>query len=253
MKIKVHPEYEHLRTYIEGIPRDEYPFEEVYCHRRNVVARITLCDKDFVVKKFKRPTLLNCLVYTLFRKSKARRAYENALLLLEKGVKTPFPVAYIEVKRYGFFHTGYFISEYMNLPTLAEAKSRGAEHNETGKRMGYDLILFTIDLQNKKVLPLDYNPSNIFYHFNEDSGHYEFALTDINRMRFGSFSWNRDTMRSFEQFGISTKDIYAFLKEYSSEKGVDVEFCMYQFLSFRLRKRFKKLLKNRVKERLRKE
>jgi hypothetical protein len=100
-------------------------------------------------------------------------------------------------------------------------------------------------------LPLDYNPGNIFYFYNKKNDCYDFALTDINRMRFGRVPWTRDTMRSFEQFGLSTEHLYDFMLKYSAERGVDLDFCMYQFLSFRLRKKVKRFLKNKLKSQIR--
>ena len=78
---------------------EEYEREEVYCNRRNTVERVRLGDKDFVIKKYKRPALINCLIYTWFRKSKAQRAFEYAELFSATGNNRHAPpVAYIEIK-----------------------------------------------------------------------------------------------------------------------------------------------------------
>jgi hypothetical protein len=42
------------------------------------------------------PHLINKIVYKKFRKSKARRSYEYATLLLDKGIGTPQPIAFLE-------------------------------------------------------------------------------------------------------------------------------------------------------------
>lgn len=249
MRIHIHPDYEFLRPKIKQIVAGHYTPDKVFCHRRNVVEKITISGKEFVLKRYKRPTILNCIVYTFFRKSKARRAYEYALRLLKNGINTPFPVAYIEEKRYGFFHTGYLLTEYMDLPTLSQVK---AEDMSVAKlsQLETDLISFTILLQEKRILPLDYNPSNIFYNYDECLGSFSFALTDINRMRFGRIPWSRDAMRSFEQFGITTDKLYHFLLGYSIERNVDIDLCMYEFLRFRLIKKFRRFIKGKVKEKV---
>lgn len=247
IKIHIHPDYKHLKHEFKRIVLKDYVPEHVFCNKRNVVEKINIMGKELVVKKYKRPTLANCFIYTFFRKTKARRAYENALRLLERGIKTPFPLAYIEIKKHGFFHTGYLITEYMPYQTLSELNIEEID-NEERKRLGNDLISFTISLQEKRVLPLDYNPGNIFYIRNNHTGHYDFALTDINRMRFGRLPWSKDAMRCFEQFGISTEHLYHFLLGYSIEKGVDIDLCMYQFLSYRLRKKISRFIKGKVKE-----
>jgi hypothetical protein len=172
------------------------------------------------------------------------------MLLLEKGIKTPFPVAYIEVKKNGFFHTGYLVTEYVDYPLLSHLNVEEYTQEEL-KKLSSSFIYFTISLQEKRILPLDYNPGNIFYFYNKKNDCYDFALTDINRMRFGRVPWTRDTMRSFEQFGLSTEHLYDFMLKYSAERGVDLDFCMYQFLSFRLRKKVKRFLKNKLKSQIR--
>lgn len=246
MRIHIHPDYEFLRSDIKRIVAGHYKVDKVFCNRRNVVEKITVAGKEFVLKRYKRPTIPNCIAYTLFRKSKARRAYEYALRLLKNGISTPFPVAYVEEKRYGFFHTGYLLTEYMNLPTLAQINVEELPFEQLHK-LELDLISFTILLQEKRILPLDYNPSNIFYSYDERTGHFSFALTDINRMKFGRIPWSKDVMRCFEQFGITTDKLYHFLLGYSIERGVDIDLCMFEFLHFRLIRKFRRFIKGKVK------
>lgn len=88
MKVHIHPHYAAYESYIRAIPSEEYEREEVYCNRRNTVERVRFGDKDFVIKKYKRPALINCLIYTWFRKSKAQRAFEYAELFLQRGIET---------------------------------------------------------------------------------------------------------------------------------------------------------------------
>ena len=85
MKVHIHPHYAAYESYIRAIPSEEYEREEVYCNRRNTVERVRFGDKDFVIKKYKRPALINCLIYTWFRKSKAQRAFEYAELFSATG------------------------------------------------------------------------------------------------------------------------------------------------------------------------
>ena len=102
MKVHIHPHYAAYESYIRAIPSEEYEREEVYCNRRNTVERVRFGDKDFVIKKYKKTCLINCLIYTWFRKSKAQRAFEYAELFLQRGIETAPPVAYIEIKKNGF-------------------------------------------------------------------------------------------------------------------------------------------------------
>ena len=156
MLIHIHPKYTHLKEAIAKIPEGCYAPLRTFCNSRNTVEQIKIDDCTFVVKKYKVPNFANRVIYTFFRRSKARRAYDNALHILRCGVSTPFPVAYIETKRKGVFHTGYFVSEYMGHPTLADYKNISLSNEESCK-FKEDFLNFTIELHEKKILPLDYN------------------------------------------------------------------------------------------------
>ena len=109
-KIVLSPTYAYLQQEIRKIPAGDYRILETYCDRRNMVRKIELAGgRIFVLKQYKRPTRLNQFAYTLFRKSKACRAYEYALRLQQLGFETAAPVAYQEISSHGLFHTGYFI------------------------------------------------------------------------------------------------------------------------------------------------
>ena len=157
MKIRIHPHYAAYESFIRAIPSGEYEREEIYCNRRNTVERVRFGDKEFVIKKYKRPALINCLIYTWFRKSKARRAFEYAELFLQRGIETASPVAYIEIKKNGFFHTGYFISEYIPYPLIGDIGETGMDEEEK-QLLTQDLVSFTLQLHLHKIVPLDYNP-----------------------------------------------------------------------------------------------
>ena len=74
MKIVINPKYSYLADFINSLP-DKNPFpEEVFQNDRNYVYKITVEDTPLVVKKYKRPTLANCFIYTWFRMGKAERS-----------------------------------------------------------------------------------------------------------------------------------------------------------------------------------
>lgn len=90
LKIVLSPTYAYLQQEIRKIPAGDYRILETYCDRRNTVRKIELTGgRIFVLKQYKRPTRLNQFAYTLFRKSKARRAYEYALRLQQLDSKPP--------------------------------------------------------------------------------------------------------------------------------------------------------------------
>ena len=217
MKVHIHPHYAAYESYIRAIPSEEYEREEVYCNRRNTVERVRFGDKDFVIKKYKRPALINCLIYTWFRKSKAQRAFEYAELFLQRGIETAPPVAYIM-------------------------------EEEEKKRLRHDLVDFTLQLHLNKVLPLDYNPKNIFYR--KTNGKYHFALIDINRLKLGKVPGIRMSMNAFSQLGIPADDFMKIIPLYAEQRGFDIEECIFFTLFSRLKWRKQRQFKNFVKSKL---
>ena len=244
MLIHIHPKYTHLKEEISKIPNGNYISLHTFCNRRNIVEQIKIGDSTFVVKKYKVPNPANRIIYTFFRKSKARRAYDNALKMLRHGVSTPFPIAYIETKKKALFHTGYFISEYMGHPTLADYKNISLNEEESNN-FKEDFLNFTIELHKKNILPLDYNIGNIFCYKEEKSGRYKFALTDINRAKFGKFSPYKP-MLSFAQMGLPPQELVNVMTEYSRRRKLDLEVSLFLVLYYSIKRRVKKFFKKGV-------
>ena len=245
MFIHVHTKYSGLKERISQIPNGEYESLRTFCNNRNTVELVRIEEKDFVVKRYKVPNIANRIIYTFFRRSKARRAYDNALRILRCGVSTPFPVAYIETKKRGLFHTGYFISEYMNAPTLADYRNIRLSEEESNI-FKEDFLNFTIGLHEKNILPLDYNKGNIFCKKDEESGHYKFSLTDINRAEFGDFSKYKP-MLSFAQMGLPPHKLVDVMSEYSSRRELDLEASLFLVFFHRIKRRVKYMLKKKIK------
>lgn len=248
-KLHIHPNYAHLKEDIIKVINGDYVADKVFCHSRNIVEKTTMQGKEYVVKIYKRPNLLNRFAYTYLRKSKARRAFEYAGRLLANGVATPAPVAYAEVKHGTLFSTGYFFAEYMPHALMSEAYSGRVPDAEKAK-LSKDFIDFTFSLHAKGILPLDFNSSNIFFHYDEDCGCYRFALTDINRMKFGKVPSTSAVMRSFEQFGVQVDGLYKLAVYYSMQTKADVEYSIFIFLFHRIRSRIKRAFKKKTKEKL---
>lgn len=114
-------------------------------------------------------------------------------------------------------------------------------------KLDNDLIEFVVLLQDNGIQPLDFNPANILYRYNECSASFSFALVDINRMRFGKVHLYKDAMRAFEQFQIATDKLYYFLSLYSANRNLDKDRCVYEFLKIRLRNRYKHFIKGKLK------
>lgn len=181
MNIIINPKYNHLEAFIKELPSAFDRSGEVLYNERNVLRRYHVDGTELVVKRFRRPHLVNRFVYTYFRQSKARRSYEYGMELLKRGVNTPEPVAYIENRCFGLTDS-YYISLDAGLPRLVREFWTIPEIGDRG------FILkafagFTADMHRKGVMHLDYSAGNIL--FDVKNGHPVFSLVDINRVHIG--------------------------------------------------------------------
>src|SRR5665647_2631733 len=98
MKLGINPAYQKLEEFITCLPEVfERDGESIYKSRNE----LKVFEKEGLsinVKRYRKPIWVNRVAYTFFRKSKARRAYENALILLDKGFETPNPVSYTHLR-----------------------------------------------------------------------------------------------------------------------------------------------------------
>ena len=99
---------------------------------RNIVEDTTVDGLHLVVKKFKKPTEANRVVYSFLRPSKAKRAYNYSNRLLQMGFDVPEPVAYMEVNKGLFFHTGYFLCLYTDYRAIADFRDNPEIAEEEG-------------------------------------------------------------------------------------------------------------------------
>ena len=84
----VNPKYTHLQKQIEEIPKFFADEGKVVYDGRNILKRISLDNVDVVVKSFKKPHIINRVVYSYFRQSKAARSYIYSMELQKHGFNT---------------------------------------------------------------------------------------------------------------------------------------------------------------------
>lgn len=246
MKTVIHPKYATLATAFTEVVNGNYTPDVVFCNKRNVVEKVTIEGKEFVVKRFKRPIFLNRIAYRFFRKSKARRAYEYAVRLRECDVDTPFPAAYFEFYKNGLFDRGIFISEYVPHKLLYRVYDQSV--SETERRAVLDgFVDFMLTLHGKGIVPMDVNAGNIFYYKDARDGSYKFALTDINRMKFETTAGHHDMIFSFEQCFWEPEKMLDLAHAYNRRAGASVFETLHQILHHRIKRvrkaKYKKIVK----------
>lgn len=148
---------------------------------RNRLASFDAGDGNvYNIKAFRLPHIVNRMAYGWLRGSKARRAFNNACRLRSLGVPTPQPFAYIEeYDRLHWLHKSYFVSRQLSEDFK---EIRFVEKNEDFENIIRDVALFIADFHRKGVWMIDLTPGNIMMRRNGE--HYEFALVDVNRMKF---------------------------------------------------------------------
>jgi len=179
MKVIVHPNYKYAQDFIMKIP-DLFDKEgDIVYSGRNIVKKFNRYDTIFYVKRYKKPLLIQRLIYTFFRPTKTSRAYKFAAEFRKRGINTPHEVAYIEVFKNSLFDTGYFISVEC---TYRSMKEEILNNSDFDKLLINDMVDFLVEVHNKGISHGDTNLSNIY--FNKEDGKYKFAFIDINRSKF---------------------------------------------------------------------
>ncbi len=220
-KIKINPKYERLRSFIESIPNVfEQEGKEIY-NKRNLIKVLTAPDGTRVnVKRYHVPHGPNRLVYSYgLRKPKCLRAYAYPMILRDKGIKTPEPIAMIE-ERDSLYLLGYSYLVTLQCDyghTLYEVgNARPGDYEPLAKA----LARFAAKIHDSNVLHKDFTPGNVLWKQDEDGFH--FSIVDINRMRFGPVSVKQGLFNLRKFWG--PKDFIRILvTEYATIRNTNVD------------------------------
>ena len=217
MKIVINPAYAVLKSFITKIPvLFEQEGELVYI-ARNQLRHYSVEGYDVIVKRYKQPHLINRIAYTYIRPSKAKRAYEYAFKLLELGINSPAPIAYIEQYKSGLLTYGYFVSIYeKNYSVIRDFMSGIQTDDSLLKELSY----YISELHNKGVLHLDMSPGNILYY--KEGTKYNFTLIDINRMQFLPTVSKIKRFKSFKRLAENESVLTTIAKQYAEASGMNV-------------------------------
>ena len=154
----------------------------LYGGNRNAIKTFEINNFIINIKSFKVPNLINKIAYKYFRKSKARRSFEFANILLENKIGTPQPIAYFENSNFLGLKDSYYVSEHLDCDlTFRElVEIPDFPENEIILRQ---FTRFSYDLHQKGIEFLDHSPGNTLVK-KGNNGNYEFFLVDLNRMAF---------------------------------------------------------------------
>lgn len=245
MNIKVSNKYLNLLPFIKTIP-DIFDKEgKTIYEGRNIIKTFEVDGEILNVKSFKKPNIINKIVYKYFRDSKAKHSYDYASRLFDLGISTPEPIAYIEEKDI-FFSKSYYICKHRSYDyTMWVFIEGGKKYNDL---FLHDFCEFMYEIHNQGVYHNDLSPGNIL--INESNLGFKFDLVDVNRTIFYSLDI-KSRSRNFSKLYVSERmliDIatsYAKIANYNIDDFVSMTLKFYQnhMKKVRRKKLRKKILK----------
>jgi len=185
MNFKVNPIFENsTESVLDKIKRFSSTGELFGNGDRNKIKLFDLNGKTINIKSFKIPNLINKVAYKYFRKSKARRSFEYATILLEKGIGTPEPIAFLENSTFLGLKDSYYVSEHLNADLTYRELVEIPDYPDH-ENILRQFTRFSFELHEKGIEFIDHSPGNTLIKKNAD-GNYDFFLVDLNRMEFHS-------------------------------------------------------------------
>ncbi len=185
---------------------------------RNELREFRYKGMDLVVKSFRKPNLVNQIVYGLFRSSKAERSYEYANMLLKSGIGSPRPVAYYTERAGLFFTRSYYVSLKSECPyTYYDLVKTDFPGQEQVLRA---IARTTAAMHEHGYLHKDYSRGNIL--FRETNGDVKVEIIDLNRIRFMEIGMEMGC-KNFERLPGTRKMFAVLADEYAKARGFD--FC----------------------------
>ena len=215
---------------------------------RNTIKLFDLNGQSINIKSFKIPNLINKIAYRYFRKSKARRSFEYATNLLEKGIGTPQPIAYLENYNWLGLTSSFYVSEHLVTELTFRELVEIPEYPEN------EIILrqftqFSFDLHEKGIEFLDHSPGNTLIKKVGDQK-YAFYLVDLNRMNFHTTMDFDMRMKNLSRLTPKKEMIAIMSEEYAKfyPQSKEIVFEKMWFFTQEFQQKFAK--KQRLKKRL---
>lgn len=186
---------------------------------RNIIKTYKIKGQKINIKAFKKPNFINKIVYGILRKSKAQRSFENAAFLLEKGIGTPQPIAYLQEDAGLLFGKSYYVSEHLE----CDLTYRDIIHDTIFPNRHEILKQFTVfthKLHENGIEFLDHSPGNTLIVVGENN-QYDFYLVDLNRMKFHKKMNEKKRIKNFSKLTSDKNMVSVMSGEYAKLTGKD--------------------------------
>ena len=150
--------------------------------QRNVIKIFDVEGVAINIKSFKIPNSINKVAYRYFRKSKARRSFEYAAILLEKGIGTPQPLAFLENFSVFGLRDSYYVSEHLNADLTYRELVEIPDYPDH-ENILRQFTRFSFNLHEKGIEFIDHSPGNTLIKKNKE-GYNELLLSALFYERF---------------------------------------------------------------------
>lgn len=203
----------YFRTRVEG---------RVIYRGRNELREFDCGGHKVVVKAFCKPSFINRIAYGVFRKSKAQRSFEYAMLLRSHGIGSPAPIGWTSRRCALLFADSYYASLRSELPytyidLMTEGRVPEAETllREVGRVAGR--------MHNLGMIHRDFSRGNLLVGM--VGGKPCVEVIDLNRIRFHAIS-KAEGLAGFSRLPATPAMKRAMAEGYAEVRGYDVEECL---------------------------
>lgn len=225
----LHPDFKELKPFLQSIPDRFRHNEGIVIHKgRNELRRISYAGRDFVIKSFRCPNIINRFVYGVFRPSKAKRSYDHALLFLQIGVGTPQPVGYLNIRKGLLFNRSYYITLASECPFRYEDLFRRKFDCEEDVLRAVGRV--TAILHEHGYAHKDYGRANILFGKFPDG--IRLDIVDLNRLSIKKIGMKAGC-KNLERLPATPSMHHIIAEEYAKVRGFDAKRCYELMVAFR--------------------
>lgn len=189
--------------------------------QRNMIKIFQLEGIKINVKSFKKPNFINGIIYKFFRKSKAKRSFENATILMENKIGTPQPMAYFENFTFLGLRKSFYACEHL-VSDLTFRELVEISNYPDSENILRQFTQFSFDLHEKGIEFLDHSPGNTLIKKVSEK-QYEFFLVDLNRMNFHQSLSFEMRMKNLCRLTPHKEMIVVIANEYAKLSGISEE------------------------------
>ena len=226
----IQPDFADVEPFVKTLPERFEAGEGVIIYDgRNQLRKMEYAGRQFVVKSFVRPNIINRVAYGIVRGSKAKRSFLYAQAFQRMGIGTPCPVAYLDQRNGLLLDRSYYVSLLSECPyRYADLMEHPVEPMESVLRA---IGRLTADIHSHGFALKDYSRGNILFRLLSDGG-VALEVIDLNRMYKGHVGLVRGC-KNFCRLPATPQMHRWMAEEYAKARGFDVETCYGLMVKYR--------------------